>query len=115
MCSKLYSILLDNGDEKQAIKGVKRSEAQKINHEHFGDCLFQKKEKKINAFHIRNKNHILKTQLESKVALNYIDNKRYILPDGIHTMAYGHVNIPTDDDFEMGDNLRNSETMEVDG
>ena len=40
--------------------------------------------------------HSLYTVNQTKVALCAVDTKRYILNDGIHTIAYGHYRIAED-------------------
>ena len=42
---------------------------------------------------ITSKAHNLFTVNQTKVALSAVDTKRYILNDGIHTIAYGHCRI----------------------
>ena len=45
-------------------------------------------------FHlIKSNNHCIQTVNVEKVALSAFDDKRYILQDGISTMAYGHSDI----------------------
>ena len=39
------------------------------------------------------KNHRIYLQDREKKTLSRYDDKRYILPDGIHTLAYGHYKI----------------------
>ena len=43
---------------------------------------------KFRAF--RSINHVLNTVEISKLCLAAFDDKRYILDDGVHTLAYGH-------------------------
>ena len=43
----------------------------------------------------KSKNHVIFTYESNKISLCDFDDKRYILPDGIHTLPYGHKNIPT--------------------
>ena len=44
---------------------------------------------------LRSYNHVIKGETVNKVALAPLDTKRYILDDGISTLAFGHVDIPT--------------------
>jgi len=39
-------------------------------------------------------NHVLRTVEINKTCLNAFDDKRYILEDGVGTLAYGHFRIP---------------------
>ena len=40
---------------------------------------------------LRSYHHVIKGETVHKVALAPLDTKRYILPDGISTLAYGHI------------------------
>ena len=42
---------------------------------------------------LRSYNHEVYTEEINKVALSALDDKRYILSDGIHTLAWGHYKI----------------------
>ena len=39
---------------------------------------------------IQSRNHEITTIQQQKIALSAYDNKRWILDDGIHTLAHGH-------------------------
>ena len=87
--SKLYSYRQD-GDHKKC-KGVRKNVVKKtITHDDYKDCLFTKKEqlRKMNV--IRSHHHDIYTEEINKVALSADDDKRVIMEDGIHTLAYGH-------------------------
>ena len=43
----------------------------------------------------KSKNHEIFTNESNKISLCDFDDKRYILPNGIHTLPYGHKDIPT--------------------
>ena len=64
-----------------------------ITHEDYKTCLFTGKEqlRKMNV--IRSYDHEIYTEEVIKVALSADDDKRYILEDGIHTLAWGHYKI----------------------
>ena len=87
--SKIYSILDVNNCEKRIYKGHNFS----IRNDEFMDVLFNKKVirhiKGINLF-----GHRMYTYESNKTSLSAFDDKRYILDDGIHTLAYGHKDIP---------------------
>ena len=87
---KSYSYKLNEKDYKKA-KGVKK---KYITHEDYKDCLISKKEQVRSMNVIRP--HLLEIYTEemNKVALSADDDKRIILEDGIHTLAYGHYNCP---------------------
>ena len=65
-----------------------------ITHKDYKNCLFTGKEqlRKINV--IRSHKHDVYTEEVNKVALSSNDDKRYILDDGINTLAWGHYRIP---------------------
>ena len=46
---------------------------------------------------IRSKSHIVNTYEVNKIGLSCYDDKRYILDDGISTLAYGHYKIESKD------------------
>ena len=43
---------------------------------------------------IKSKKHELHTYESNRISLSAFDDKRYILPDGINTLPYGHKYIP---------------------
>jgi len=51
-------------------------------------CLVKKQYRKMDI--IRSRQHELFTEEVNKVALSADDDKRHILKDGIHTVAYAH-------------------------
>ena len=95
--AKLYSYKMLEGEENKKCKGVKKSVAKKsITHGDYKTCLFTGKEqlRKMNV--IRSYNHEVYTEEVNKVALCSDDDKRYILENGINTLAWGHHKIPRD-------------------
>ena len=88
--AKLYSYKMAGEDHKKC-KGIKKSVVKKtITHEDYKACLFTKREqlRKMNV--IRSHHHVIYTEEINKIALSADDDKRIILKDGIHTLAYGH-------------------------
>ena len=91
---KMYSYVGE--DSGKRAKGAKKSVLkQTITHDDYRSCLFEKE-----VFHrdmpgLRSYDHVIKGETVHKVALAPLDTKRYILPDGISTLAFGHVDIPT--------------------
>jgi len=91
--SKLYSYQMAGEDYKKC-KGVKKSTVKKtITHDDYKDCLFSKSEqiRKMNV--IRSHRHDIYTEEVNKVALSADDDKRAIMEDGVHTLAYGHYSL----------------------
>ena len=87
--SKMYSILDENDNEKSANKGHNAF----IEFKEFYDTLFEKKILRHIMRGIKSKNHNLGTYDSNKISLSCFDDKRYILRNGINTLAYGHKDI----------------------
>ena len=88
--SKMYSILDVNSCEKSIYKGHNFS----IRNDEFMDVLFNKKVIRHIMKGIKSFGHRMYTYESNKTSLSAFDDKRYILDDGIHTLAYGHKDIP---------------------
>ncbi|KAG1677003.1 hypothetical protein GQR58_014046 [Nymphon striatum] len=89
--AKLYSYKMFEGVEEKKCKGVKRSVVKKnIDFEDYKRCLFDQKDQNRKMNVIRSYGHNLYTEEVNKIALSANDDKRVILDDGIHTLAYGH-------------------------
>ena len=92
--SKLYSFVMDDGGETKKCKGIKRQVVESsIRHEHYKTCLTTGKELLRKQNILRSYNHEVYTEEVNKVALSALDDKRYILSDGMHTLAWGHYKI----------------------
>ena len=84
--SKIYSLKTVAGGEKSTHKG----------HNSFIMCdkdeyTWSNKEViRNNMRGFKSKNHEIFTYESNKISLCDFDDKRYILPDGIHTLPYGH-------------------------
>ena len=91
--SKMYSLMYD-GKEKKTAKGVKKSVVQNvITHEDYKSTLFEKTSQTHSMTQIRSYGHELYTVRLNKTSLSSYDDKRYILDDGVNTLAYGHYKI----------------------
>ena len=85
------------GEEHKKCKGVKKIVVKKtITHKDYRETLFSRTEqyRKMNV--IRSHNHDLFTEEVNKIALSAADDKRVILEDQIHTLAYGHYKLRAD-------------------
>ena len=92
--AKLYSYKMDEGEESKKCKGVKRQVvATSITHEDYKTCLRTGKEQLRKQNILRSYEHEVYTEEVNKVALSAEDDKRYILSDGVHTLAWGHYKI----------------------
>ena len=93
--SKLYSLLVKTTDKpkerKLRAKGVKKSYVENhLVHHSFLTVLRLKKPTKAEFLSFRSHNHVLNTVKINKTGLSAYDDKRFILRDGISTLAYGH-------------------------
>ena len=92
--SKLYSYKMDEGGENKKCKGIKKQVVESsITHEDYKTCLLTGKEQLRKQNILRSYNHEVYTEEVNKVALSAMDDKRYILKDGMHTLAWGHYKI----------------------
>lgn len=94
---KMYSMISDH-KEKKTGKGIKRSHLKdNIHHIDYAKCISSNEtadQQQLCEFNcIRSKRHQLGSFKIRKVGLSCYDNKRYILDDGISSLAYGHYNI----------------------
>ena len=94
--AKMYSLLVpDNPKEcKIRAKGIKKSYVKKkVRHDQFLNVLKTLKPTPSTFRSFRSVNHVLRTVEINKTCLNAFDDKRYILNDGVGTLAYGHFRI----------------------
>jgi hypothetical protein len=93
--SKMYSLLVNGSDDpKQTVKGIKKSYVKNnVRHRHYVESLTDKRQTVASFNNIVSKNHVLQTVQVRKVCLSAFDDKRYVLADGVHTLAYGHCDI----------------------
>ena len=92
--SKLYSFVMDDGGEIKKCKGIKKQVVESsIRHEHYKTCLTTGKELLRKQNILRSYEHEVYTEEVNKVALSALDDKRYILSDGMDTLAWGHYKI----------------------
>ena len=92
--AKLYSFIMEDGKENKRCKGVKKQVVESsITHEDYKTCLRTGKEQLRKQNILRSYEHEVYTEEVNKIALSALDDKRYILGDGIHTLAWGHYKI----------------------
>ena len=92
--SKLYSYKMDEGKENKKCKGVKKQVVEEsITHEDYKTCLLTGKETLRKQNILRSYDHEVYTEEVNKIALSAEDDKRYILSDGMDTLAWGHYKI----------------------
>ena len=85
----MYSLISADDKEVSKAKGVNR----KIRQKEFIDVLFNKKVIRHNMKRIQSKLHELGTYDILKISLSCFDDKRYVLEDGVNTLAYFHKDI----------------------
>ena len=85
---KMYSIKKIDGSESSTAKGVNVT----TEFNEFKDVLFNKKIIKHKMKRMQAKKHKIGTYEINKISLSYLDDKKYVLDDGVHTLAYFHKN-----------------------
>ena len=92
--AKLYSYKMLHGSEDKKCQGVtKKFTKSSIHFDNYRECLFSRKEQHRKMNVIRSQCHEIYTEEINKIALSSDDDKRVIMADGIHTLAYGHTNL----------------------
>ena len=90
---KMYSMISATSGKKTA-KGIAKYVVKRsIKHEHYKECLFKQQIKSAEMNQIRSYEHQLYSIKLKKIGLSPYDDKRYILPNGNHTLAHGHCKI----------------------
>ena len=84
--SKMCSMKNIDGKESNTAKGVNIS----TEFHEFKDTLFKKKLLRHKMKRIQGKKHKMRTYEINKISLSVFDDKRFVLDDGIHTLAYFH-------------------------
>ena len=84
----MYSIKKIDSKEHNTAKGVSIA----IEFDNFKDVLFNKKIIRHKMKRIQSRKHKLGTYEIDKISLSCLDNKRYVLDDGIYTSSYFHKN-----------------------
>ena len=88
--SKMYSLVSVDGKEVKKAKRVIRGTAENASHKKFVDFLFSGKVVRHSMKRIQSKFRRIGTYNLSKISLSCFDYKRYILDDGINSLAYFH-------------------------
>ena len=87
--SKMYSLIASDYKEVNEGKGVKK----KLRHKEYLSVLFGKKVVRHKMKRIQSVLHDVGTYDINKISLSCFDDKRYVLSDGINTLAYFHKDI----------------------
>ena len=91
--ANLYSYKMLDGSEDKKCKGITKVAKRIIQFEDYRECLFIRKEQHRKMNVIRSHCHEIYTEEINKISLSSDDDKRVIMADGIHTLAYGHTNL----------------------
>ena len=90
----MYSFSKPESKKKMTAKGIKKSFVKHhIRHEMYLHTLQTKTITHANFRNFRSTSHKLETVHFYKKYLSAYDDKRYVLSDGISTLAYGHYKI----------------------
>ena len=84
--AKMYALKKIDGGESSTAKGI--NIATEFNE--FEDVLFNKIIIKLKIKRIQAKKQKIGTYEIDKISLSCFDDKRFILDDGVHTLAYFH-------------------------
>ena len=91
--SKMYSLVAVDGKENKKAKTVNKNVVKNTRHEEYIDVLFNKKLMRDKMKRILIKLHRIENYDVCKISLSCFDDKRYILDDGINSLAYFHKDI----------------------
>ena len=86
LCNNMYTIKRIDGRENNTEKGVSIA----IEFNEFEDVFFNKKNIRYKMERIQAKKHKIGTYETDKISLSCFDDKRYVLDDVTHTLAYFH-------------------------
>ena len=100
---KMYSILSEKG-EKFTAKGISKAAQKHLRHRKYREALFDRSVlNRVKMQRIQSMKHQLHTLEINKIGLNPADDKRYLLDDGITTLAYGNYKIDFEDLMDIDD------------
>jgi len=92
--AKMYSLSCGKKSQNK-VKGIKKNYVKKhVRHQSFLKVIYNPKLTTDATFRLfQSRNHEVRTVEINKVCLSAFDDKRYILDDGVTTLAYGHQQI----------------------
>ena len=95
--SKMYSLVTLTGEKAfKKAKGVPKTYVKRhVKHEQYLHVLNHWKNTICRFRAFCSHNHRVTTRELSKVCLSCVDDKRFLLPDAVHSLAYGHRDIAT--------------------
>lgn len=87
--SKTYAYLLEGDVLRSKCKGVKKAYKKTIDFQRFKDCIEGFSKTVVKQYHIRSTDHVIKTLQVQKTCFSSFDDKRYLMPCGVHSVPYG--------------------------
>ena len=91
--SIMYSLIDVDNEENKKAKGVNKKVVKNIRQKEYIDVLFNKKIIGDKIKRIQSTLHKIGTYEVCKISVSCFDDKRYILDDGINSLAYFHKDI----------------------
>ena len=89
--SKMYSYVKEDETGNRTAKGIKKSVIKNdIKHENYKQTLFNNEQMHHKMKTIRSQRHQIGSYEINKASLCSYDDKRFLLEDGIFSLAYGH-------------------------
>lgn len=95
--AKMYALETESQRLMQRAKGVKQSSVKELTIDDYRNCVLNSDVKSITQYIIQSKSHTVYTIEQRKLGLSAQDDKRFILPDKINTLAWGHYSLKNDD------------------
>ena len=91
---KMYSIQRSDEKEIRKAKGMKKCVVKKhLLHEQYNEVLFEEKTYRHAMDMLRSECHQIYSLRVNKVSLSPFDSKRWIVKNGVDTVAYGHKDV----------------------
>ena len=90
---KMYSLNVMGEESKKTSKGIKKNVVAGISHQSYKNCLLNRSIMYSKMNQIRSYNHTLYSTEQRKISLSPFDDKRYVLENGMDTLAHGHYKI----------------------
>ena len=86
--------MLDGSEGKKYKVVTQNATKRSVQFDDYRECLFSRKEQKHRKMNVIGRHcHEIYTEEINKIALSSDDDKRVIMADGIHTLAYGHTTL----------------------
>jgi hypothetical protein len=70
-------------------KGVSKAYRKKIPFSEYKKCIVGVASHSVEAYTIQSKNHVIRTMKIHRQCFSSFDDKRYVMPCGLHTVGYG--------------------------